>query len=107
MWDIRGGFSIGIARADRNQHLKVRKGACQHGSNGDDIPDHHKLVCAGGRLQCPWKEYNEEIDADGESDDAGRHDNRGNCSDLAFVLSYNISQSTYPSKRNGDAGAMA
>ena len=50
---------------------------------------------------------NEEIDADGESDDAGRHGNRGNCSDLAFVLSYNISQSTYPSKRNGDADAMA
>ena len=61
----------------------------------------------GGRLQCPWKEYNEEIDADGESDDAGRHGNRGNCSDLAFVLSYNISQSTYPSKRNGDADTMA
>ena len=83
MWDIRICFCGGSACAIRNQHLKVRKGACQHGSNGDDIPDHHKLVCAGGRLQCPWKEYNEEIDADGESDDAGRHGNRGNCSDLA------------------------
>lgn len=55
----------------------------------------------------PGKECNEEIDADGESDDAGCHDNTGNCPDFAFVLRYNISQGTYPSKRNGDAGAMA
>ena len=81
MWDIRGGFSIGIARADRNQHLKVRKGTCQHGNNRDDIPDHHKPVCAGGRLQCPWKEYNEEIDAADESDDAGCHDNPDHSAD--------------------------
>lgn len=95
MWNIRIYFCVGSACAIWNQHLKVRKGTCQLGNNGDDIPDHHKLVCAVVRLQCPWKEYNEEIDADGESDDAGRHGNRGNCSDLAFVLSYNISQSTY------------
>lgn len=107
MWDIRGGFSIGIARADRNQHLKVRKGACQHGNNRDDISDHHKPVCVGGSLYYPGKECNEEIDAADESDDAGCHDNPGNCPDFAFVLRYNISQSAYPRKRNGDADTMA
>ena len=47
MWDIRICFCGGSACAIRNQHLKVRKGTCQHGGNGDGIPDHHELVCAG------------------------------------------------------------